>query len=355
MELAIHLARMTTGQTSPNPAVGAVVVSHGDIVGVGAHFKAGEAHAEVHALRMAGDRAEGGVIYVTLEPCAHFGQTPPCADLIIRKKLKRVVIASLDPNPLVSGKGIERMRRAGIVVDTGVMRKEADAINSFFFHYIRSGLPFVTLKIASSLDGKTATSAGESKWITNDLSRRNGHVLRGHYDAILVGIGTVMADDPRLTARLQAEDRQPIRVVLDTHLRIREDATLLTDGIAPTWIMTGSVIDQKKAERIRRRQVEIVQLPDERIDVMKVLSCLGERGVMSLLVEGGATVHGSFLKAGAFDRLIAYVAPKLIGGDAALPAIGGSGIDYLADAAQLSIESVENLNGDLKIIASRRR
>ncbi|EST11525.1 bifunctional diaminohydroxyphosphoribosylaminopyrimidine deaminase/5-amino-6-(5-phosphoribosylamino)uracil reductase RibD [Sporolactobacillus laevolacticus] len=351
MELAIHLAQMTRGQTSPNPAVGAVVVNHGSVVGVGAHLKAGEAHAEVNALRMAGDRAEGGVMYVTLEPCSHFGRTPPCADLIIKKKLKRVVIASRDPNPLVSGKGIERMRQAGITVDTGVMKKEADALNPFFFHYIRTGAPFVTLKIASTLDGKTATSIGESKWITNDQSRHDVHALREQHDAILVGIGTVLADDPQLTVRLNDEAHQPIRVVLDTHLRIPEEARLVTDSAAPTWIVTGNTIDEKKAERLNHGHIDIFQLPEEKIDVRKLLALLGEKGITSLLVEGGATVHGSFVKSRSFDRLIAYLAPKLIGGTEAIPAVGGSGIEHLAEAAKLSIERVENIGGDLKITA----
>lgn len=361
MRLAIHLAQVTVGQTSPNPAVGAVVVNHGAVVGFGAHLKAGEAHAEVQALRMAGERASGGILYVTLEPCAHVGRTPPCADLIVRKKLKRVVVASADPNPLVSGKGIGRMRQAGIQVDTGVLKEEADALNPFFFHYIQSGMPFVTLKIASSLDGKTATSTGESKWITNSLSRRDGHALRAQHDAVLVGVGTVLADDPRLTVRTgvatDTEFRQPIRVVLDTHLRIREDARLLTDGAAQTWIVTGDAIDRAKAERIRRRGVRIIQLAADLVDIREMLAYLGREGITSLLVEGGATVHGSFLTSGLFDRLVVYLAPKLIGGLDALPAVGGSGFSRLAAAPQLLFEHVENLDGDLKIVACpvRRR
>lgn len=351
MKLAIQLAKMTIGQTSPNPAVGAVVVKDGEIVGVGAHLKAGEAHAEVNALKMAGDRAEGATIYVTLEPCSHFGKTPPCADLIIEKKLKKVVIASNDPNPLVAGRGIEKMRNAGIEVETEFMKDEADALNPFFFHFIKERTPFVTLKIATSLDGKTATVSGESRWITGEASRRDGHELRHRHDAILVGIGTVLADNPQLTARLEEGARQPTRIVLDTHLRIPAGARLLTDNSAPTWIFTGADIDNKKAEQIRRGHVDIIKLNTSDINIKDVLKYLGEKGVTSLLVEGGATIHGSFLQAKAFDQVIAYLAPKLIGGQTAAAAIGGTGIEHLADVPELSIIHVGRLGDDIKITA----
>lgn len=349
MRLAINLARATIGQTSPNPAVGAVVVKNGEVVGVGAHLKAGEAHAEVNALRMAGSRAEGGTIYVTLEPCSHFGRTPPCADLIIKKQLKKVVIASSDPNPLVAGRGIEKLRNAGIMVETGVLQGEADAVNPAFFHYIRNGIPFVTLKIACSLDGKTATSGRESKWITCEASRLDGHAQRRIHDAILVGIGTVMADDPKLTVHSESVEKNPIRIVLDTHLRIQEDAAVVTDGAAPTWIFTGRTIDENKAHHLQNEQVTVIQLPSENIAIEDVLGYLGEKEVTSLLVEGGSTVHGSFLQAKAFNQVIAYIAPKLIGGRDAVPAIGGEGFRHLADIPELSIKGVERLDQDLKI------
>ncbi|RYL95467.1 bifunctional diaminohydroxyphosphoribosylaminopyrimidine deaminase/5-amino-6-(5-phosphoribosylamino)uracil reductase RibD [Sporolactobacillus sp. THM7-4] len=349
MKLAIDLARATIGQTSPNPAVGAVVVNQGEIVGTGAHLKAGEAHAEVNALRMAGKRADGGTIYVTLEPCSHFGRTPPCADLIIRSGLRKVVIASRDPNPLVSGRGIERMRQAGIIVETGVLQKEADQLNPFFFHFIRHRTPYVTLKIASSLDGKTATAGKESQWITGEESRRDGHRLRKIHDAILVGIGTVLADDPSLTVCSGIEGRNPVRIVLDTHLRIREDARILNDGAAPTWIFTGKGIDRNKAFRIQNDDVAVIRMPAETIKIRQLLEYLGKKEITSLLVEGGATVHGSFVLAHAYNRVIAYLAPKLIGGIDALPSVGGAGIEKLADAQELSFENVEKLGRDLKI------
>ncbi|RYL92571.1 bifunctional diaminohydroxyphosphoribosylaminopyrimidine deaminase/5-amino-6-(5-phosphoribosylamino)uracil reductase RibD [Sporolactobacillus sp. THM19-2] len=355
MSLAIHLAKTTVGQTWPNPAVGVVVVRDGRVVGMGAHLKAGEAHAEVNALKMAGARAEGSTLYVTLEPCSHFGKTPPCADLIIKRRVRRVVIASVDPNPLVSGRGIQRMKDAGITVESGLMEKEAESLNPGFFHYMMHGTPFVTLKAACSLDGKTATAAGESQWITGEASRRDGQHLRSRHDAILVGIGTVLADDPRLTVRTESVARQPVRVVLDTKLRIPEQAQLLNDRAAQTWVITGRTIDEQKAARIRNDRVSVFRLPERDLRIQDVLTFLGEKGIMSLLVEGGAAIHGSFLKAGAFDRLIVYMAPKLIGGQRAAPVIGGDGIEHLRDAAALSIDDVEKIDGDLKITATRRR
>ncbi len=349
MKLAIDLAKAAAGQTSPNPAVGAVVVNHGEIVGMGAHLKAGEAHAEVNALRMAEDRAKGGTIYVTLEPCSHFGRTPPCADLIIKKQLSKVVIASSDPNPLVAGRGIEKLRDAGIEVETGVLQKEADALNPVFFHYIRHKTPYVTLKLACSLDGKTATSGKESKWITCRASRSDGYAQRRIHDAILTGIGTVTADDPHLTAHSAYKANNPIRVILDTHLHICEDARVVTDSAAPTWIFTGKAIDGAKARRLQNEWVNIIRLPSDRIAIEDVLNYLGEKEVTSLLVEGGATIHGSFLQAGAFNQVIAYIAPRLIGGREALSAIGGTGIKHLADVPDLSIEHVEQLDRDLKV------
>ncbi|RYM05698.1 bifunctional diaminohydroxyphosphoribosylaminopyrimidine deaminase/5-amino-6-(5-phosphoribosylamino)uracil reductase RibD [Sporolactobacillus sp. THM7-7] len=354
MRLAIDLAKATIGQTSPNPAVGAVIVNHGTIVGMGAHLKAGEAHAEVNALRMAGERAEGGTMYVTLEPCAHFGRTPPCADLIIEKGLKRVVIASSDPNPLVAGRGVDKLRRAGIAVETGVLREEADQLNRFFFHFIKEGTPFVTLKLACSMDGKIATAAGESRWITGEASRRDGHALRRVHDAILVGIGTVIADNPRLTVRSGEEGKNPVRVVLDTHLQIREEAHLVTDGAAPTWIFTGCTVDEDKARRLENGQVTIFRMPSERIEIKDVLKRLGDEKIISLLVEGGAAVHGSFLHEEAFQQVVVYTAPKLIGGKDAVSAIGGLGIRHLADVPALSIEKVERIEEDLKIILTKK-
>jgi diaminohydroxyphosphoribosylaminopyrimidine deaminase/5-amino-6-(5-phosphoribosylamino)uracil reductase len=224
MNLALNLAKGTLGQTSPNPVVGAVLVKENQIVGMGAHLKAGEAHAEVHAIQMAGIKAKGATLYVTLEPCSHFGKTPPCSDLVIRTGIKKVFVATTDPNPQVAGTGIERIRKAGIEVHLGLLQEEARELNKVFFYNIRTGLPFVTLKSAISLDGKTATVTGESKWITGEEARNDVHQYRHQHDAILVGVNTLIKDNPTLTTRLASGGKNPVRIILDTHLRTPKDA-----------------------------------------------------------------------------------------------------------------------------------
>ncbi len=351
MKLAIELAKTTQGQTSPNPVVGAVVVKDGAIVGMGAHLKAGEAHAEVHALGMAGERATGATLYVTLEPCAHYGKTPPCAHLVVEKEVKRVVIASTDPNPLVAGKGIAIMKEAGVEVVVGVLEQEATALNQSFFHFIDTKLPFVTLKTATSLDGKTATYTGESKWITSEQARLDVHELRHQHDAILVGVNTVNIDNPSLTTRLPNGGKNPIRVILDTHLRIDEKSTILHDGQAPTWIIVGQPAQSKKIEAITNEFVRIIKLPTKQLLLKDVLHALGERGITSLFVEGGSTIHGAFLKEKLFNQVITYIAPKLIGGREAPTSFGGKGIASMNDIVNVEIKSVEQLGQDLKIVA----
>lgn len=351
MELALSLAKAARGQTSPNPAVGAVVVKDGELAGVGSHLKAGTPHAEVHAIRSAGDRARGAVLYVTLEPCSHHGKTPPCADLIVESGIKKVFVASLDPNPLVSGKGIERLKQAGIDVVTGLGQEEAEQLNQPFFHFIQTKKPFVTLKVAVSLDGKTATKTGDSKWITSPEARGDVHSLRHEHDAILVGINTILQDDPLLTARLPEGGRNPIRIVLDTQLRIPLTANVVQDKSVKTIIFTAMNHDVEKAIHLQEAGTEVVALPTETIHIQDVLSDLGERHIMSLLVEGGAEVHASFVAANAFQQVIFYLAPKLIGGSNAKTAIGGSGIEFVQDATQLEFVTVERIGPDVKIIA----
>lgn len=351
MKLAIELAKATQGQTSPNPVVGAVVVKDGAVVGMGAHLKAGQAHAEVHALAMAGEQANGATLYVTLEPCAHYGKTPPCANLVVEKKMKRVVIASTDPNPLVAGKGIAIMKEAGIEIEVGVLEKEATALNDPFFHFIQTKLPFVTLKTATSLDGKTATYTGESKWITGEQARLDVHQLRHQHDAILVGINTVNIDNPSLTTRLPGGGKNPVRVILDTHLNIDEQATILHDQQAPTWIIVGQAAQSKKIEAITNEFVRVIKLPTEQLLLKDVLRILGENGITSLFVEGGSTVHGTFLKEKLFNQMITYIAPKLIGGSKAPTSFGGEGIASMSEVVDLEITLVQQLGQDLKIVA----
>ncbi|MFC0559779.1 bifunctional diaminohydroxyphosphoribosylaminopyrimidine deaminase/5-amino-6-(5-phosphoribosylamino)uracil reductase RibD [Halalkalibacter alkalisediminis] len=349
MKLALQLAESTRGQTTPNPMVGSVVVKDGAIVGMGAHLKAGEGHAEVQALNMAGDKAAGGTIYVTLEPCSHYGKTPPCADLIIEKGLKKVVIATTDPNPAVAGRGIEKLRKAGLDVVIGIEKPKADALNEVFFHFIQHVKPFVTLKSATTLDGKTATVTRKSKWITGPEAREDVHRYRHTHDAILVGIGTVLADDPSLTTRLANGGRNPIRVVLDRRLRTPISAKLVQDQEAPTWILTVADPSLKKREELEKFGVEIVQLSDDSIE--SILQVLGTKGVTSLFVEGGAEVNGSFLKAKAVNQVITYLAPKLFGGHASPTAIGGEGIDEVEEALELDIAEVTKIGKDIKVVA----
>jgi diaminohydroxyphosphoribosylaminopyrimidine deaminase / 5-amino-6-(5-phosphoribosylamino)uracil reductase len=353
MKLAIELARSATGQTSPNPIVGAVVVKNNQIIGMGAHLKAGEPHAEVHAIRMAGEKTKGATIYVTLEPCSHHGKTPPCADLIIASGIERVVVASTDSNPLVAGRGISKLREAGITVETGVLESEALELNEVFFHFIKTGLPYVTLKSASSLDGKTATVTGESKWITGEEARHDVHKLRHQHDAILVGVNTVIADDPSLTTRLPGGGKNPIRIILDSTLRTPLDARVVRDGEAPTWLITTSKAEKGKVAKMEALGVEVVVLA-ETLTIPETLKALAQRGITSLFVEGGAEIHGSFLKAGSFQQLISYMAPKLLGGKNAPSVFGGEGLVHIGDAVTLQIKDVSMVGEDIRVIATPR-
>ena len=351
MNFAIDLAKKASGQTSPNPVVGSVVVKDGEIVGFGAHLKAGEAHAEVNAIRMAGDKARGATVYVTLEPCNHHGKTPPCSELLIHSKVKRVVIASIDPNPLVAGAGIKKLERAGIHVDVGICNQEALALNDVFFHYIKTKKPYVSLKTAASLDGKTATVTKDSKWITGEDARLDVHRYRHQHDAILVGVGTVIADNPSLTTRLPGGGKNPVRIILDTHLKMPIDARVITDKQAPTWIIAGSEADDEKIAAFTSQQVSVIKMQTGRIEIDPLLRLLGDRGITSLFIEGGATVNGSFLKAGAINQVITYIAPKLIGGAEAPTMIGGEGFRTIGECLNLTIKECTMIGQDIKIVS----
>ncbi|GGE44112.1 riboflavin biosynthesis protein RibD [Pullulanibacillus camelliae] len=355
MKMAIDIARQTIGQTSPNPVVGAVVVYKQHIVGIGAHLKAGEDHAEVHALRMAGQKAEGATVYVTLEPCSHTGRTPPCTDLLIQCKVKRVVIATLDPNPLVSGKGVQKLRAAGITVDVGLLEQEARTLNTRFFHYITTHTPYVTIKSATSLDGKIATATGQSQWITGPAAREDVHRYRHQHDAILVGVNTVIQDDPRLTTRLpEGDSKQPIRLILDSHLRTPLTAQVIQDKSAETWIITTQHPPKETLAKFQAENIQIISMPGTTINLEPLLKILGEHGITSVFVEGGAEVNGSFLRSGLFNQLILYMAPKLIGGRKAPAAFGGEGFAALEEALPLTITSVTTIDSDLKITACKK-
>lgn len=354
MNLALNLAKGTLGQTSPNPVVGAVLVKENQIVGMGAHLKAGEAHAEVHAIQMAGIKAKGATLYVTLEPCSHFGKTPPCSDLVIRTGIKKVFVATTDPNPQVAGTGIERIRKAGIEVHLGLLQEEARELNKVFFYNIRTGLPFVTLKSAISLDGKTATVTGESKWITGEEARNDVHQYRHQHDAILVGVNTLIKDNPTLTTRLDSGGKNPVRIILDTHLRTPKNANVIIDHLARTWIITAETTNSNLVSEYRELGIEIIKLSGEHISIHEMLKVIAEKGITSLFVEGGSEVHGSFLKEHAFQQVITYIAPKLIGGKQAPTSFGGEGIEKMTEIMSLKIKEVAMVGDDIKIIAEPR-
>jgi diaminohydroxyphosphoribosylaminopyrimidine deaminase/5-amino-6-(5-phosphoribosylamino)uracil reductase len=349
---ALALAARGVGRTGPNPPVGAVVVRHRRVVGRGYHRGAGTPHAEVLALRQAGARSRGATLYITLEPCCHLDKlTPPCVPLIVAKRLRRVVIATTDPNPKVRGRGVAALRRGGISVTSGVGRAEADALIEPYRVRMLSGRPFVTLKIACTLDGKIATARGESRWITGIRSRQAVQRLRSRTDAILVGIGTVLADDPSLTVRGRGRMRCPLRIVLDPRLRIPPKAKLLTDGRAPTLLIATSLAPKASRSALRYHGAEILVLPDRngRIKWSQLLNALGRRGISSLLIEGGAEVNASVLGEGAVNRVVLFIAPRLLGGRDAIGAIGGVSPTRLVDALMLRHITVRRIGSDIMV------
>jgi len=350
MRLALRLGRRGLGRTSPNPPVGAVVVKDGVVVGRGYHHQAGMPHGEVAALRDAGSRARGATLYVTLEPCAHHGRTPPCTAAVIAAGVRRVVVGARDPNPRVPGDGIGRLRAAGIVVESGVLAAECDELIAAFRTHVTTGLPRVTLKLAASLDGRIATATGESRWITGDASRRYVHRLRAEHDAILVGAETVIRDDPQLTCR-RRDGRNPLRVILDGRLRLPLQAGVLTNtGTAATLVVTGRQASAAKIRRIEARGAQVLQLPARagRIAMRRVLQALGARNVMSVLIEGGAGVAAAALTARVVDRMLIFYAPKLIGGDGR-PMLDALGVRHMRQALALGPLRVRRFRDDLLV------
>lgn len=348
MDLALYNAKNMKGQTDPNPLVGSVIVNDNRIVGIGTHLKAGEPHAEVHALRMAGDLSRGATIYVTLEPCSHFGRTGPCAQAIIDAGIKKAVVATLDPNPIVSGNGVRMLEEAGIEVIVGVRERESQEMNEVFNKFIVEKTPFVTLKAASTLDGKIATHSLDSKWITSEEARLDVHLLRSQHMAILVGVGTVVEDDPELTARIP-NGRNPLRVVLDSTLRIPLDSKLVTDGITDTWIFTSQQYDADKRKALEALGISIYETSsDTQVDVLDVVRILGEKGISSLFIEGGGTINAAFLESGLIDKVVFYFAPKLVGGKIAPTFIEGTGIEWMKDAIDLQDGEFTKIGKDFK-------
>lgn len=350
MRRALTLAARAEGRTSPNPMVGAVIVRNGEVVGEGWHKRAGRPHAEVEALRQAGPRARGADLVLNLEPCCHHGRTPPCTGAVIAAGIRRVYVGMQDPNPLVQGKGTRALRRAGIEVKTGILRKECERLNEVFVKYIKTGLPFVTLKAALSLDGKIATAQGESKWITGDKARKVVHGLRNRVDAILVGSGTVLKDDPQLTTRLgNRKGRNPVRVVLDSQGRVPFRARVFHCGQGDRVLYVTS--DRAPASRLRRLEkagVEVWTLPrkGEGVALEEVLRRLAENELIHVLIEGGSRINASALREGIVDKVVFFIAPILIGGESAPGVIGGPGIQHLKDAFRVQRASVTAVGND---------
>jgi len=347
MRAALREAAKGLGRTSPNPAVGAVIVKNGRVVARGHHARAGGPHAEVVAIRAAGARARGADLYTTLEPCDHFGRTPPCSVAILEAGIRRVLVGSADPNPLVNGKGVARIRAAGVEVVTGVLGAECDALNAHWFRFIRDRRPYVTLKAAVTLDGRIATRTGDARWVTGEESRRLVHRLRDRVDAVLVGAGTARADDPRLTARLPGgRGHDPLRVVLDTDLSLPARLALFRlRSKAPTVVAHASTRSRRLGPG-----VELLRCRRGRggVDLKDLLARLAARGVTHLLVEGGARVHARFLAEGLVDRVLVFVAPKLAGGDG-VPLLAGPGPARMADAVRLEEVQIERVGDDVLV------
>lgn len=350
MELALKNAQAMKGQTDPNPLVGSVLVNDNRIVGVGAHLKAGEPHAEIHAIRMAGEKARGGTVYVTLEPCSHHGRTGPCAVAIVEAGIKKVVIATLDPNPVVSGRGVKILEDAGIEVIIGVQEETSRKMNEVFNKFIVENKPFVTLKSGITLDGKIASHTSHSKWITSEEARYDVHRLRNENMAILVGVNTVIADNPELTTRIP-NGRNPLRVVLDSTLKIPLDAKVVTDKLADTWVFTSENYDQQKKKALEDLGVSVFHTGGSKVvDPQDVVRILGEKLISSVLIEGGGTINAAFLEKQLIDKVILYIAPKLIGGQFAPTFLEGEGIDKMGDAVELMDTDIVKIGKDYKFV-----
>lgn len=361
MRRAIKLAKKGSGHVNPNPLVGAVIVRDGEIIGEGYHECYGQLHAERNAIANAkkrGNSLEGSTIYVTLEPCCHYGKTPPCTEAIIEEKIARVVVGSDDPNPLVSGKGFQMLREKGIEVIPHFLKEECDAMNHVFFHYIRTGTPYVAMKYAMTMDGKIACYTGDSKWVTGEESRAHVQTLRNHYKGIMAGIGTVLADDPMLNCRIEG-GRDPIRIIADSHLRIPIDSQLVrTAGQQPLIVACLPDADEEKAAQLQEKGVEVLRIPGvttaditeeqkEVISLPVLMKELGARKIDGILLEGGGQLNESALQAGIVDRIYCYIAPKIFGGAQAKTPVEGQGLTRAADAWQFNRIGMQEFGQDI--------
>lgn len=361
MRRAIKLAKKGSGHVNPNPLVGAVIVRDGEIIGEGYHECYGQLHAERNAIANAkkrGNSLEGSTIYVTLEPCCHYGKTPPCTEAIIEEKIARVVVGSDDPNPLVSGKGFQMLREKGIEVIPHFLKEECDAMNHVFFHYIRTGTPYVAMKYAMTMDGKIACYTGDSKWVTGEESRAHVQTLRNHYKGIMAGIGTVLADDPMLNCRIEG-GRDPIRIIADSHLRIPMDSQLVrTAGQQPLIVACLPDADEEKVAQLQEKGVEVLRIPGvttaditeeqkEVISLPVLMKELGARKIDGILLEGGGQLNESALQAGIVDRIYCYIAPKIFGGAQAKTPVEGQGLTRAADAWQFKRIGMQEFGQDI--------
>lgn len=352
MKLALDLAARGRGYTSPNPMVGAVIVKDGKVVGRGWHQFAGGPHAEVNAIADAGELARGATLYVTLEPCNHFGRTPPCTKAVLSAGITRVVVAMNDPNPKVAGGGNQCLRENGIEVVSGICEAEAQKLNTFFIKHVQTGRPYVILKCAATLDGKIATKTGDSKWVTGEAARAYVHELRHAVDGIMVGVNTIRADDPCLTARRgEKTSKNPVRIILDTRLSIPEDAKVLqAEAVSGTFVVTGKCKDNAIRRKLIEKGVRILDAPvkDGRIDLAALMDQLGQMGITSLLVEGGGQLSASVLRAGVVDRICFFYAPKILGGDG-ISLCSGPGPEKMDEAIRIKNVEISRLVEDILV------
>lgn len=345
------LARKGVGHVNPNPLVGAVIVKNNVIIGEGYHHQYGGDHAEVVAIKNTSESVEGATVYVNLEPCSHYGKTPPCAELLVQERVARVVIATKDPNPLVAGRGVKILQDAGIDVVTGVLEDEARELNRVFIKYITSQKPFVVMKSAMTLDGKIATRVGDSKWVSGEKSREIVHQMRNEYTAIMVGINTVIADDPALTTRLKKPGRNPIRIVVDSSLRIPMDVKLVKDRKAPTIIVHGDKAAKEKIAILRKAGVETLEASDAngKVDISLMMKLLGKKGIDGILLEGGGTLNFSAIQQKVVDEVFMFIAPKIIGGELSKSPVAGKGVDLMREAYKIDVMRVMQVEQDLLI------
>lgn len=346
MQKALNLAKKGLGWTNPNPMVGAVIVKNGKIIGKGYHHRYGLGHGEVEALDSLNEDCEGATLYVNLEPCSHFGKTPPCSDAIIKSGIKKVVCATEDPNPKVSGQGIQKLEKAGIEVITRVLEKEAKVLNEAFFAYQIKKRPFIVLKFASSLDGKIATKTGDSKWITNEKARNYARKLRGEYQAVLVGIGTVLKDDPHLGARIIGK-KDPIRIILDSTLKIPLNSKVLRDN--NIVIVTTKQANKEKLKKLQDKNIQVIIFKGKKISLEELMKSLYHLNIISVLIEGGSEVLGSFVDRKLVDKVYAFFAPIIIGGLDAKTSVSGEGVSYIKDALQLKKPLIKRFDDNFLI------